>query len=66
MSVILRCKFTPLGFETDPHNPTNIEFFLKCKFTPLGFETTTYRNEYVFILRCKFTPLGFETGVAAF
>ena len=38
MSVLVLCKFTPLGFETA--NLTKFEREEKlCKFTPLGFET---------------------------
>ena len=34
----IRCKFTPLGFETFC-SESPILSAVKCKFTPLGFET---------------------------
>ena len=37
MSILVLCKFTPLGFET-LEAVVKIQT-LECKFTPLGFET---------------------------
>ena len=39
MSILVLCKFTPLGFETRPRNRGNRRVGIWCKFTPLGFET---------------------------
>ena len=38
MSVLVLCKFTPLGFETCNYHAIALPYAL-CKFTPLGFET---------------------------
>ena len=38
MSILVLCKFTPLGFETKSCAPRS-KLDLRCKFTPLGFET---------------------------
>ena len=56
----LKCKFTPLGFETFSDRLAQNARFL-CKFTPLGFETPSRKLRSSHFLACKFTPLGFET-----
>ena len=38
MSVLVLCKFTPLGFETFLF-VLHASYSFVCKFTPLGFET---------------------------
>ena len=61
MSVLVLCKFTPLGFETNWSDDGNAAD-AACKFTPLGFETIQNATTNPILSRtCKFTPLGFET-----
>ena len=61
MSILVLCKFTPLGFETIAKS-RGIESVAKCKFTPLGFETKDAIGSHLASkISCKFTPLGFET-----
>ena len=59
MSILVLCKFTPLGFET--RNKAVVKAKISCKFTPLGFETRWPKNLRHYRILCKFTPLGFET-----
>ena len=44
MSVLVLCKFTPLGFETRAGRGSEYKHRHGCKFTPLGFETSDLKN----------------------
>ena len=49
MSILVLCKFTPLGFETKVY-PNGYINGVKCKFTPLGFETRWVQMEPLQVL----------------
>ena len=49
MSILVLCKFTPLGFETLA-DVRSIDKKLRCKFTPLGFETDV--KKIAFLASC--------------
>ena len=59
MSVLVLCKFTPLGFETG--YPDCTADFIGVNLPRWGLKLRQISILRIRILWCKFTPLGFET-----
>ena len=60
MSVLVLCKFTPLGFETVYIIALSIPL-QRVNLPRWGLKLCLSVRKNMFLCLCKFTPLGFET-----